>query len=299
MTVDTLLEDIGTRHPEWQPWLGVVAHVLPVQAGQARGFRWGLSRTIARDGAADAAWDALVPDLSAAPAPGVPLLTAAVLPAQARVLPLLDALIRSAAGSGGIATAGLPTVARTEADARGVFQAVVNGEDAGLAAIAAAAGADADAFGAVAALLPMPFLRACARRMTAARLSAWQYGYCPCCAGWPAVAEICGIERSRHLRCARCGSAWELPVLTCAFCASTDHELLGSLRAEDGAEGCTIEVCNHCRGYLKTFTRLRSGPPEQVLLDDLASVELDIAATARDYRRPPGLGYPLAFRAVE
>lgn len=297
MTAATRLEEIESRHPEWRPWLGVVAHVLPEAARPVRDTRWRFFRTVAGDPMTDTAWDALVPEPPAVAAPGVPMLAAALLPPPARVLPLLNALIRSATDSAGIASAGLPVAACSEADARRVFEDAVNGDEPALAAIAAGSGVEVAAFGAVAALLPMPFLRACARRLAAARPVGWQQGYCPCCAAWPALAETCGIERSRYLRCGRCGSAWQMPLLTCVHCATDNHELLASLVPEGNSAGSAIEVCNHCRGYLKTFTRLRPGPPEQVLLDDLASVELDIAATSRDYRRPPGLGYPLGFQA--
>lgn len=136
-------------------------------------------------------------------------------------------------------------------------------------------------------LLPLPLLHACRRRWQDAVPPAWPHGYCPVCGAWPAFAELCGVERSRYLRCARCGSAWRSQLLSCPYCGNTDHALLGSLVAER----CVIETCERCRGYVKTFTRLRPSAPEQGLVDDLASVELDIAAKQRGYLRPDGPGY--------
>jgi FdhE protein len=54
-----------------------------------------------------------------------------------------------------------------------------------------------------------------------------------------------------------------------------------------------IDACNGCRGYVKTFNRLQACPAETVMLEDLASVELDVAALDQGYKRPAGAGYPL------
>ena len=144
---------------------------------------------------------------------------------------------------------------------------------------------------AVELLLALPLLHACRRRWQDALPPAWPHGYCPLCGAWPAFAELCGVERSRHLRCGRCGAAWRAHGLSCPYCGTTDHQALGSLIAEEGAAPWSIEVCERCRGYVKTFTRLQPGAPAQGLIDDLASVELDLAAKQRGYLRPEGPGY--------
>jgi FdhE protein len=147
---------------------------------------------------------------------------------------------------------------------------------------------------ALAVLLPLPLLHACRRRWVDAIPQAWPHGYCPVCGAWPAFAEVCGVERSRYLRCGRCGAAWRAHALWCPYCGNAEHDALASLLAEQGASRWTIDVCNRCLGYIKTLTRLQPGPPAQGLIDDLASVELDIAAKQRGYVRPDGPGYALA-----
>lgn len=136
---------------------------------------------------------------------------------------------------------------------------------------------------------PMPLLHACRRRWALPR--GWRRGYCPICGAWPGFAEVCGVERNRYLRCLRCGAGWQAHGLSCVYCGMSDHAQLGSLVPEQGPQRWAIEVCNACRGYLKSFTRLGVGVPEQAMLDDLASVELDIAARQRGFRRPEGAGY--------
>ena len=179
----------------------------------------------------------------------------------------------------------------TPEQARALFEAALNMNDDRLDGYAAGAGAETHAFRALFALLPIPFLHACARRMSPAMR--WSEGYCPLCGAWPAFAENRGIERSRHLRCGRCGSGWRAPGLRCVYCGLTRHDSLGALVAQQNESQAKVEVCNQCHGYLKAFVVLEGCAPAQVMLDDLDSVALDIVAATRGYRRPTGLGYRL------
>jgi hypothetical protein len=131
--------------------------------------------------------------------------------------------------------------------------------------------------------VPIPLLHACRRRWSVPK--GWSEGYCPVCGAWPGFAEVRGVERARHLRCVRCGSGWRAHARLCPYCSNSDHDRLAALVLKD-APKYAIDVCRSCNGYLKVFTVLGPAPPEQALLEDLASVELDIAAEARGYRRP-------------
>ena len=132
---------------------------------------------------------------------------------------------------------------------------------------------------------PIPLLHACRRQWTAALPKSWPHGHCPLCGAWPGYAELCGVERTRYLRCVRCGCAWRALGLSCVYCANGDHAQLGSLVDEEGGKW-VIEVCRRCKGYLKACAVLSPGDPAEVLVEDLKSVELDIAAEERGYRRP-------------
>jgi hypothetical protein len=44
---------------------------------------------------------------------------------------------------------------------------------------------------------------------------------------------------------------------------------------------------------VKSFNVLQGGPAVGMMLDDLASVDLDVAALAQGYKRPEGTGYCL------
>jgi FdhE protein len=260
------LHDIERQHPEWRPWLAVLAPVLDEMHNRA--------------------WD------DAVPAPATPINAAAPLLASApvRCAPalvsgLVARLLRSA-----LLDAPPATVA-AEKFSGDVFDAGLNGDDEQFARLAASVRMEPEALGTVAALVPVPFLHACHRRWASAVPKGWAQGYCPVCGAWPSFAEECGVERARYLRCARCGAAWESACLLCAFCGMTDHASLGSLVEDQGK--AAVEVCGRCQSYLKVFTVLRPIPAHDVMLNDLAPVALDLAALPRGFSRPPGAGYRL------
>jgi len=143
----------------------------------------------------------------------------------------------------------------------------------------------------------MPLLQACRRAWADLAPGTWAHGYCPICGAWPAVAEVRGLDGARHLRCRGCGGDWATAWLRCPFCGEHDHTRLGSLVASEGLEREKVEVCDHCHGYLKTITTFGPIPAEQVVLQDLATVGLDVAAVERGYR-PPSPRDPLAVSIV-
>lgn len=258
------LDDLALRNPEWAPWLAVV-------------------RTVHAELGAPG-WEPSVPRALHAGESGVPLLSGARFCIDAGTLRRL--------------MAELPALERCS-DALALFETALNGDDERLGALAEQAGADPALFSAVAALLPRPLLHACQRRWSGALPRGWRRGYCPLCGNWPAMAEVCGVERSRYLRCAACGAAWAAHALSCPYCAMADHEQLASLVPQQGGSGSAIEACKRCLGYLKAFTRLRLSPAEALMPEDLASVELDLVAAERGYRRPPGQGRALHASCVE
>jgi FdhE protein len=85
--------------------------------------------------------------------------------------------------------------------------------------------------------------------------------------------------------------------LRCPFCGERDHARLGSLVSAERLGREKIEVCDRCHGYLKTITTFGPIRPQDVVLEDLATVVLDVAAVERGYR-PPNPRGPLAVRIV-
>jgi FdhE protein len=271
---DTGLQELKSRHPEWGPWLAVIQVVL--------------SETV------DPRWEEVVPIRTEIQQSKVPLLAGSTSAVEKkRIRRLFDQLIRIGSRGGTPKMASLEPALRADLDIIALFKASLRQDTDRLAQTAAFIGADPEALQAIATLLPVPFLQACNRSWASSKSVSWMEGYCPICGAWPAFTEVRGIERSRYFRCGRCGGEWQSHCLFCPYCSTTDHNELVSLVPEKSGSNSVIDACKHCLGYVKTFTKLQGSPPAQVLLDDLASVDLDVAALEQGYKRPQGIGYSL------
>jgi FdhE protein len=272
------LNDIERAYPEWGPWLAVMGAL--------------------REALQDATWyDRLRVNLAPRHA-GAPLLAQAAVSLDASASELFHKLCQRAAQGGASNMNGFETLGSAEID-HTLLQSVLNGDESALVARAHRAGVEAEAFVAVASLVALPLLHALSRRLSGEIPAGWMAGYCPVCGAWPTLAEVCGVERARQLRCGRCGSGWRAHCLSCPYCGTSEHDQMGSLEVEDDGSKTAVEVCGRCAGYLKRFMRLRGGSHEEVLMSDLMSVTLDLAAVERGYRRPAGLGYAIAVTVSE
>ena len=184
-------------------------------------------------------------------------------------------------------------------DGVALLEAALCLDDAGIDRLTAGAGADPQAVRVVGQMAVLPLLQACGRGLAPEVPVTWWEGYCPLCGAWPVVAEYTGLERKRQLRCGRCGTGWAIPLLRCVFCDEIQHDNLAYLTPEGGEQTRKVEVCNTCQGYLKAVTTVRAAAPWAILLDDLMTVPLDVAALERGYRRPERPGYALAARVLE
>jgi FdhE protein len=272
------LEKLHRVHPEWKPWLSVIEAVLTESNSPG--------------------WDVFVPEPRAGSSEH-PRLAGLTLSLEAnRVEEWIRRLLRVAAASGAPRMTALSGIKHRAGDALPLFQASLCRDEERFRALAGDWSVDAEGFLAIAELFAVPFLQACVRRWSASAFEGWSQGFCPACAAWPAFAEVRGIERTRHLRCARCGSGWEIHWLRCPYCATTDHNQLVTLVPEDGNRTRTIEACRSCGGYIKSFTLLQPSRGATVILDDLESVDLDIAALQQGYKRASGTGCPLDVKVV-
>jgi FdhE protein len=280
MTIAASIDGLRRQRPEWQPWLAVVDEVV-------------------RD-AANAAWESAVPELAAAPDRGVPLLDGCTiaLPTQDAGR-LLDRLARAASRGGAPHLASAACALRDARDVLAVFGASLGCNDQ-LDITPAARSQETDAgIQAILPLLAVPLLHACNRRLSSSVPDGWTEGYCPVCGSWPVFAEVRGIERSRYLRCGRCGGEWFAHALRCAYCGMSDHDELVALVPEDSGGQATVEACRRCLGYLKAFTRLQGCPPDAVMLEDLATVDLDVVALTNGFTKPADAGRRLRVRVRE
>src|SRR5882762_7541810 len=278
-TSGSLLTVLDAEHPEWRPLLLLIKEALR-EAERPK-------------------WARFVPTLEHSGRGGRPLLDGAVINAAPR---LVRRWVRHILG--------IATAAGTEVEP--LSKRVAEGWLDPLRLFESAVSQDVDRFHEVALvekdyhgllrglapLIAMPMLQSC-RRAWAERVPMdWAYGFCPICGGWPALAEKRGLDGARHLRCGCCGGDWRTVWLRCPFCGEGDHGKLGSLVSPDRLERHGIGVCDGCRGYLKTFTTLTAIRPGDVLVEDLATLALDMAALERDYRRPAARGCAVAVGVV-
>jgi FdhE protein len=250
----------------------------------------------------DPAWGSVtrVPaPLGPAPlADGAPLLADAVLAVDVgRAAPWLRALFARARAAGDSA-ATLRPERLTDGHAVALLGAAVAEDGTRIEALARDLGAAPGALGAVAGLGVMPLLHGARRALAGEVPAAWTHGYCPVCGAWPTLAEARGVERSRHFRCARCGSCWFAGWLRCPYCGNGDHVRAAALVSDDAGARHRVETCEACRGYVKTLTVLLPTEPSDIVLADFDSLALDLAALAHGYHRPPGRGLMATVRVV-
>jgi FdhE protein len=268
----TRLEVLRDEHPEWRPWLALLAEAFAA--------------------ADDRRWGSAVAQLASAHAPGAPLLAGALVALDGRLAAdWARRLLETAAAHASDGRLG--DVRRL--DAVELLEAAANQDEPRVRTLAEQVGAEPAALAATAQVATWPLLQACGRSLGSQQPVSWPRGYCPTCGGWPTLAELRGLERARRLRCVPCGGDWAMEWLRCPFCGVADHRTLGLLVPEQGGESRKVETCDECGGYLKTFSTLAAWPAARLALEDLESVGLDLAALERGFHRPDGSGYPLGL----
>jgi FdhE protein len=113
---------------------------------------------------------------------------------------------------------------------------------------------------------------------------AWLKGYCPMCGSLPSLSLLKEEAGKRHLLCSYCDYQWRTDRLFCPFCNNKDQESLHYLFAE-GEETYRIDLCDKCHQYIKTidYRKLEESAP---ILEDLATLHLDMLASPKGYKRP-------------
>jgi FdhE protein len=108
---------------------------------------------------------------------------------------------------------------------------------------------------------------------------------CPVCGGHPIVATL--RERAhgarRSLICGFCLTEWPTPRAVCPFCGENDFNALQIYRAEEFPD-IRIDACRSCETYVKTIDLTVNGAAIPIV-DDLASLAMDLWAAGRGYRK--------------
>lgn len=244
-------------------------------------------------------WTSVAPRLSPARAAGAPLLHDAIVAVDRKAARRwVRALLKTAASAAESRAASLSRVRGRAFNPLALLAAAAAHDDDALTHFATRFDADAAALAAAAGIAALPLLRGCADALAASLPLGWTRGWCPVCGGWPAVAELRGLERTRVLRCGRCATGWELPVLVCPFCEERDHARHLSFAPEGEENRRRVDACRSCRGYVKALTTLAPLAAWAVPLEDLATIELDLVAEDRGFARPDRPGFAPDLRVV-
>jgi FdhE protein len=266
------LAELEQQRPEWRTWIALLA--VAERELNDEGRRMPLNETELAKGFSGSPEDA-------------PLLHGRMLQVDgARIQRLVRGLASTASAGDLEGGTSLRRYQPSEAETLRLISAAVRQDAAGIDELAGERGVDPGALASVAHLAAFPLLQRCGRLLESRVLPYWHHGYCPVCAAWPILAERRGLDRSRRLRCGRCAAEWKVQWLYCIYCGEREHDRLGSLAPESQGEMLKVETCATCRGYLKSIASLQGFSAFELLLQDLETVEFDLIALDRGYRRP-------------
>lgn len=112
----------------------------------------------------------------------------------------------------------------------------------------------------------------------------WLKGYCPICGSLPSLSLLKEEVGKRYLLCSYCNYQWRTDRLLCPFCNNSDQGSLHYFYAEQ-EEAIRIDLCDKCHQYIKTIDYRKFEEPDPVL-EDLATLHLDLLACQKGYQRP-------------
>ncbi len=107
--------------------------------------------------------------------------------------------------------------------------------------------------------------------------SDWHEGYCPICAGAPAMGELSDDEGNKQLHCSICATNWGVTRLKCSYCGNEETDTLEYFTAE-GEAGYRVDICRKCSGYLKVVDSRELGEGLPMDVEDLNTLHLDLMA---------------------
>ncbi len=128
-----------------------------------------------------------------------------------------------------------------------------------------------------------PFLRGWATALAPlVDSSVWKQSRCPICGGQPDLAYLGQEAGERHLVCARCDTEYQYQRLGCPFCGNQDASTYGYYPDEEGVY--RLYACGNCKRYLKVLDERQAGAERLLMVERIATIEMDISALQAGYR---------------
>jgi FdhE protein len=112
----------------------------------------------------------------------------------------------------------------------------------------------------------------------------WVKGHCPICGSLPCLSLLKEEVGKRFLLCSYCRYSWRVDRVPCPFCNNEDQKSLQYFYAEE-EKTHRVDLCDKCHQYIKTID-LRTIGESDPLLEDLATIHLDLVASQKGYKRP-------------
>ncbi|HWR98471.1 MAG TPA: formate dehydrogenase accessory protein FdhE [Candidatus Methanoperedens sp.] len=167
---------------------------------------------------------------------------------------------------------------RAEPHAADLLPHAAAGEREAVAALARDRGLEPDLLWTLAQAALRPALRACCDAlMPLVEDAPWERDSCLLCAAPATLGEL-RADGGRVLRCCRCGAAWRVRRLLCPACGNEDHATLRTLYEAGRHATRRVEACDRCRRYFKLIAAAVPTPADALVLEDLATLPLDLAA---------------------
>ena len=172
---------------------------------------------------------------------------------------------------------------RQELDPQMVFLSLIKGDHQLFQTTATRIGADHQALAFLAYHSIQPSIEFCATQLAHYLDSEaiWRKGHCPVCGSAPGLAVL-DKEGRRVLSCSFCRHQWQAPRIFCAFCENTKTDELRYFFAEEEKD-LRVDVCDHCRKYLKSVDSREASRPVFPPLEQVASLHLDMIAAEKGF----------------
>lgn len=114
--------------------------------------------------------------------------------------------------------------------------------------------------------------------------SLWQRGSCPVCGGAPLVGMFRQEDGLWVVECSLCHTLWNVQRASCPFCDGSQGSLEFLYLMED--ESRRVNYCKVCKRYVKTIDLRNSGKDALLPLEDIVTVQLDLAARQEGLNNP-------------
>ena len=135
----------------------------------------------------------------------------------------------------------------------------------------------------IGAILQMIWMKKVAQLAPHASSYKGQSTLCPVCGSHPvaSVVRVGSRDAHRYLVCSLCASEWYASRARCTNCETPKEVNMMGETKESLVQG---ECCDDCHGYLKIMYQSRD-PMMEVVADDLASIQVDLALSNEGYQR--------------